>query len=48
MGRLAEDPAEAAAEVSRRDVRLASEDPQVERLAVAAVDEVARAQEVPL
>ena len=37
---FAEDPPEAAAEVARRDVRLPSEPPQVERLAVPAVDEV--------
>jgi hypothetical protein len=48
VGRLAEDSPEAAAEVARRDVCLVGQCPQVERLAVAAVDEVAGAKEVSL
>ena len=46
MGRLAEGAPEAAAEVARRDVRGAGQRLEVERLGVAAVDEVAGAQEV--
>lgn len=48
MGSLAEDPPEAATEVARRDVCLPSQNPQVEGLAVTAVDEIAGAEQVPL
>ena len=48
MGSLAEDPPEDAAEMARRDMCLPSQNPQVEGLAVTAVDEIAGAEQVPL
>jgi hypothetical protein len=46
MRRLAEGAAKLAAEVRRREARRPGERPHVERLAIARVNEVFRAQEV--
>jgi hypothetical protein len=48
VGGLAEDTPEAAAEVAWRDVCFPSQNPQLERLAVAAVDQISGPQQVPL
>jgi len=46
VGRLPEGAAELPAEVARRDVGSASERLEVERLGIAGVDDVARAEQV--
>ena len=47
MRRFAESPAELAREVRGREVRGAGKRSDLERLAIAGVDEVLRAEEVP-